>query len=54
MSGGWDHCTDYFPGPGINVLNWQVVVELHVYVSRTILIKCEPTQSNSTLVQVSK
>ena len=28
------------------VLNWQVVVELHVYVSRATLIKCEPTQSN--------
>ena len=30
MSGGCGHCTDYFLGPGIPVLNWQVVVELHV------------------------
>ena len=42
MSEGWDHGTDYFLGPGIPVLNWQVAVELHVYVSRAILIKCEP------------
>ena len=34
MSGGWGHGTDYFLGPGIPVFNWQVVVELHVYVSR--------------------
>ena len=33
MSGGWDQSPDYFLGPGIPVLNWQVVVELHVYVS---------------------
>ena len=39
MSGGWGHGTDYFLGPRIPVLNWQVVV---VYVSRAILIKCEP------------
>ena len=51
MSGGWGHGTDYFLGPRIPVLNWQVVVELHVYVSRA---KCEPIQSNSTLLQVSK
>ena len=30
---GWGQCPDYFLGPGIPVLNWQVVVELHVYVS---------------------
>ena len=34
MSGGLGYSTDYFPGPRIPVLNWQVVVELHVYVSR--------------------
>ena len=34
MSGGWGHGTDYFLGTGISVLNWQLVVELHVYVSR--------------------
>ena len=50
MSGGWGHGTDYFLGSVIPVLNWQVVVELCVY---AILIKCEPTQSNSTLLQVS-
>ena len=38
MSGGWGHCTDYFLGPGISVLNWQVGVELHIYVSRAMLI----------------
>ena len=38
MSGGWGHGTDYFLGPRIPVLNWQVVVEIHVYVSRAILI----------------
>ena len=54
MSGGWGHGTDYFLGPGIPVLNWEVVVELDVCVSRAILIKCEPTQSNSTLLRVSK
>ena len=54
MSGGWDQSPDYFLGPGIPVLNWQVVVELHVYVSGAMLIKCEPTQSNSRLLQVSK
>ena len=47
---GWGQGPDYFLGPGIPVLNWQVVVELHVYVSRAILIKREPTQSNSTLL----
>ena len=47
----WGHGTDYFLGPG-PVLNWEVVVELHVYVSRSSLIKCEPTQSNT--IQVSK
>ena len=36
MSGGWGHGTDYFLGPGIPVLNWQVVVELNVYLFRTI------------------
>ena len=30
MSRGWGHGTDYFLVPGIPVLNWQVVVELHV------------------------
>ena len=50
MSEWCGHCPDYFLGPGIPILNWEVVVELHVYVSRAILIKCEPTQSNSTLV----
>ena len=30
MSEGWGHCPDYFLGPGIPVLNWQMVVELHV------------------------
>ena len=35
---GWGQCPDYFLGPG---LNWQVVVELHLYVSRAMLIKCE-------------
>ena len=30
MSEGWGQCPDYFLGPGIPVLNWQVVVELHV------------------------
>ena len=54
MSGGWGHGTDYFLQSGIPVLNWQLVVELHVYVSRAIIIKCEPTQRNSTLLQVSK
>ena len=54
MFEGWGRSTDYFLGPGIPVLNWQVVVELHVHISRAILIKCEPTQSNSTLLQVSK
>ena len=54
MSRGWSHGTDYFLGPRIPVLNWQVVVELHVYVSRASLINCEPIQSNSTLLQVSK
>ena len=38
ISGGWGHGSDYFIGTGIPVLNWQVVVELHVYVSRAILI----------------
>ena len=51
---GWDHGTDYLLGTRIPVLNWQVVVESHVYVSRAILVECEPTQSNSTLLQVSK
>ena len=51
---GWGYGIDYFLGPGIPVLNWQVVVELHVYLSRAILIKCAPTQSNSTLLKVSK
>ena len=27
MSEGWGHDTDYFIGPGIHFLNWQVVVE---------------------------
>ena len=54
MSRGWGHGTDYFLEPGIPVLNWQVAVELNVCVSRAILIKCEPTQSHSTLLQVSK
>ena len=54
ISGGWDQCPDYCLGPGIPVLNWQVVVDLHAYVSRAKLIKCEPTQSNSRLLQVSK
>ena len=40
---GWGHGTDYFLVPVIPVLNWQVVVELYVYVSRAILIKFEPT-----------
>ena len=54
MSGGWGHSADYFLMSGIPVLNWQVVVQLHVYyVSRAILMKCEPTQSNGTLLQVS-
>ena len=53
MSGGWGQGPDYFMGAGIPVLNWEVVVEIPVYVSRAILIKCEPTQSNSTLLQVS-
>ena len=47
MSRGWGHGTDYFLGPRIPVLNWKVIVDLHVYAS-------EPTQSNSTLLQVSK
>ena len=40
MSRGWGHGTDYFLGPGIPVLNWEVVVELQVYdiVSRASLI----------------
>ena len=25
VSRGWGHGTDYFLGPGIPVLNWQVV-----------------------------
>ena len=56
MSGGWGQCPDYSLGPRIPVLNWQVVVELHVYmyVYRVMLIKCEPTQSNSRLLDVSK
>ena len=54
MPGGWDQCPDYFLGPGIPVLNWQVVVEIHVYVSGAMLIKCEPTQSDGRLLQVSK
>ena len=37
VSEGWSHGTDYFLGPGIPVLNWQVVVELQVYVSLTVL-----------------
>ena len=37
VSGGWSHGTDYFLRAGIPVLNWQVVVELHVYVSRAIV-----------------
>ena len=55
MSGGWGQSPDYFLGPG-PVLNWQVIVELHVhvYVFRALLIKCEPTRSNSTLLRVSK
>ena len=52
MSEGWGQSPDYFLGPG-PVLNWQVIVELHI-VSRAIVIKCEPTQGNSTLLQVSK
>ena len=40
MSGGWGQYPNYFLGPGIPVLNWQVVVELRVY--RPMLIKCEP------------
>ena len=51
VSGGWGHGSDYFLGPRVPVLNWQVVVELHVYVSRASLIKCEPIQR---LLQVSK
>ena len=39
MARGWGHSTDYLLGTGIPVLNWQVVVELHIYVSRAILIK---------------
>ena len=31
MSRGWGHGTDYFLGPGIPVLNWEVV-ELYVYI----------------------
>ena len=34
MFEGWGRSTDYFLGPGIPVLNWQVVVELHVHISR--------------------
>ena len=30
MSGGWAKGTDYFLGPGIPVLNWQVGVDLDV------------------------
>ena len=30
MFRGWGQCPDYFLAPGIPVLNWQVVVELHV------------------------
>ena len=37
---GVGQCPDYFLGPGIPVLNWQVVVELHLYVSRAMLTKC--------------
>ena len=48
MSGGWGQGPDYFLGHGIPVLNWQVVVELHIYLSRAILIKCEPTQIITT------
>ena len=54
MLGGGAKGTDYFLGPGIPVLNWQMVVELHEYVSRASLIKCEPTLSNSRFLQVSK
>ena len=43
MSEGWDHGTDYLLGTRIPVLNWQVVVELHAYVSRAILVECEPS-----------
>ena len=45
MSGGWSHGTDYFLGPGIPVLNWQVnIVELlYIFLELCILIKCEPT-----------
>ena len=31
----------------------ELAVSSRVYVSRVILIKCEPTSSNSTLLQVS-
>ena len=54
MSRGWGQCPDYPIGPRIPVLNWQVVVELHVYVSRAMLIKYEPTRSNSALLQASE
>ena len=30
MSGGWGQDPDYFLGPRIPVLNWQVIVKLHV------------------------
>ena len=32
MSGGWGQCPDYPLGPGLPALNWQVGVELHVYI----------------------
>ena len=37
MSGGCGQYPDYFLGPGIPVLNLEVVVELHLYVSGAIV-----------------
>ena len=50
MSQGWGHDTDYFL---VQEFLFELAGGSRVYVSRAILIKCEPTSSNSTLLQVS-
>ena len=50
MSEGWCHDTDYFLARNSF---FELAGDSRVYVSRAILIKCEPTYSNSTLLQVA-
>ena len=48
ISGGWDQCPDYFLGPCLELAGGSGVTCIEI------LIKCESTQSNSRLLQVSK